>query len=111
MVQITDEYMRDMLERTKSYTVVLLHATPKRREAGADQIVWEHGRRNFQLRMDGRLCIVCPTIDESDVRGLCIFQTDENATKKIMEEDPAVMAGIFTYDIHPVRSFPGDSLP
>lgn len=28
-----------------------------------------------------------------------------------MDDDPAVLAGIFTYEIHPVRSFPGDSLP
>jgi hypothetical protein len=26
----------------------------------------------------------------------------------IMDEDPAVQAGVFTYDVHPIRSFPGD---
>jgi len=25
--------------------------------------------------------------------------------------DPGLQAGIFTYEIHPCRSFPGDSLP
>jgi hypothetical protein len=28
-----------------------------------------------------------------------------------MDEDPAVRAGIFRYEIHPVRGFPGSSLP
>jgi len=28
-----------------------------------------------------------------------------------MDTDPGVMAGIFTYEVHNIRSFPGDSLP
>jgi hypothetical protein len=28
-----------------------------------------------------------------------------------MDCDPGVQAGIFTYEIHPIRSFPGDALP
>ncbi|MGA2874360.1 MAG: hypothetical protein ABSE82_02365 [Nitrososphaerales archaeon] len=110
MIQITDEYMNDMLKTTRPYTVVILRATTKRNEPGADQIVWEHGRRNFVLRRDGRLCIVCPATDEGNVSGLYIFNTDVDETRKIMDEDPAVRSGIFRYDIHSVRSFPGDSL-
>jgi hypothetical protein len=29
----------------------------------------------------------------------------------IMDHDPGVQAGIFSYDIHPVRGFPGAALP
>jgi hypothetical protein len=28
-----------------------------------------------------------------------------------MDHDPGVEAGIFTYEIHPVRGFPGSALP
>jgi hypothetical protein len=28
-----------------------------------------------------------------------------------MDEDPGVKAGIFTYEVHPTCSFPGDRLP
>ena len=28
-----------------------------------------------------------------------------------MDEDPAVQAGIFEYELYPCRSFPGDCLP
>ena len=28
-----------------------------------------------------------------------------------MDADPAVQAGVLTYELHPVRSFPGSSLP
>ena len=60
MAEITDEYMRAMLPTTKEYTAVLLKAGPNRRMEGVDKIVWEHGRRNFSLRADGVLSIVCP---------------------------------------------------
>jgi hypothetical protein len=110
MAEITDDYMQGVLKTTRPYTVVILRATVKRNEPGADKIVWEHGRRNFVLRSDGRLCIVCPATDEGDVSGLYIFRTDATETRKIMDEDPAVKAGIFRYFIHCVRSFPGDSL-
>jgi hypothetical protein len=110
MSQITDEYMNSMLKTLKPYTVVLLRATPKRNESGADQIVWEHGRRNLALRKDGRLCIVLPGNDESGVSGMMIFWTDVEETRKIMDEDPSVKAGIYAYDIHSVLGFPGDSL-
>jgi hypothetical protein len=35
----------------------------------------------------------------------------EEEVVRIMDEDPVVKAGIFTYELHPTRSFPGDSLP
>ncbi len=111
MSNISDDYMRAMLLTLKAYTVVILRVTPKRQEPGADKIAWEHGRRNFELRRDGIMPIICQVADESDVAGLCIFSTNEDETRKIMNEDPGVKSGIFVYETHPVRSFPGDSLP
>ncbi len=111
MQPITDEFMREMVAKTKAYTVVILKATPKRDEPGADKIVWEHGRRNFALRAEGILSIVCPIRDGSKISGIGIFNADLDATKKIMDEDPGVIAGIFEYEVHPARSFPGDALP
>ncbi|HUN66332.1 MAG TPA: hypothetical protein VMW43_09540 [Bacteroidota bacterium] len=111
MVPITDDFMRQMLATTRNYTIVLLKSTPKRKEPGADNIVWEHGRRNFVLRAEGLLAIVCPITDTSGISGLGIFNADPAKTEEIMEGDPAVRAGIFTYEIHPCRSFPGDALP
>jgi len=31
--------------------------------------------------------------------------------KTIMNDDPGVAAGVFTYQVHPCRGFPGDALP
>jgi hypothetical protein len=111
MAGISDEYMSEMMQKTKPYTLVILHKTSKMQEAGMDKVVWEHGRRNFELRENGQLVIVCPVRDNSDVAGVGIFSTNETETRIIMDNDPGVLAGIFTYEMHASRSFPGDSLP
>ena len=108
---ITNDYMRKMLQTTERYTLVILHRTSKGAKPGADKIVWEHGRRNFELRRDGLLRIVCPVVDHTtDVAGVCIFSTDLKRTNRIMDGDPAVKAGIFTYEAHLIKGFPGDAL-
>lgn len=93
----------------------LLHSDPdgrpKRNEPGVEKIIWEHGRRNFALRADGVLPIVCPVNDGSNVKGVGIFNASVEQVKKIMDEDPGVKAGVFVYGIHVCRGFPRDCLP
>jgi hypothetical protein len=102
--------MQKMLTDLRPYTVVILRKTPKRDEPGADKVVWEHGRRNLELRKEGKLRIVCQISDDGDVRGLCVFSTDVAETRTILERDPAIVAGIFTCELHAAEGFPGDSL-
>jgi hypothetical protein len=111
MTSITDDFMHSMLATTKPYCVVILKAGPNRQTPGVEKIVWEHGRRNFQLRADGLLAVVCPVMDESDVAGIGIFNAGVEETRALIKEDPGVQAGVFVYEVHPCRSFPGDSLP
>ena len=47
---ITDEYMKEMITKTREYTVVILKATQKRNEPGAEKIIWEHGGKLFPER-------------------------------------------------------------
>ena len=108
---ISDSYMREMLTKTHDYVVVILRATEKLREPGAEKIVWEHGRRNFQLRADGLLAIVCPIRDGGPIVGVGIFNGAPEEIRSIMDGDPGVQAALFTYELHPTRSFPGDALP
>ena len=63
------------------------------------------------LRAAGALSIVCPATDQSDVAGICIFGASPEEARGIIEGDPAVQAGVLTYELHPIRGFPGDSLP
>jgi hypothetical protein len=113
---ITDEMMREALATTRGYTIVILKVGPNfsaqgERSQEMDNIVWEHGRRNFALRAAGLLSIVCPVADGSEVTGLAIFNADPDRVRAIMDGDPGVKAGVFTFDIHATRSFPGDRLP
>ena len=111
MTTITDEFMRQMLSTSKNYCIVILKAGPHKNQDGAEKIIWEHGRRNFALRADGVLSIVCPISDGSNVSGVSIFNAPVEEVKKIMDEDPGVKAGVFIYETHACRSFPGDCLP
>jgi hypothetical protein len=111
MTVITDDYMREMLTKTKGYTLVLIKDGPNRYRPDADAIIWEHGRRNFGLRAEGVLAIVCPVGDETSLDGLYIFDAPVDQVRRIMDDDPGVKVGLFTYEVHQTRGFPGDSLP
>lgn len=109
--EITDDTMRARLSRTGTYTVAVLRATPSFVRPDVDATVWEHGRRNMQLVEAGLLPIVLPVTDDSDVVGVGIFAATPHDTCTILDDDPGVRAGIFTYELHPVRGFPGATLP
>jgi len=109
--EITDDYMLEALTATKEYTFVLLNEGPNWDDPNRDKIIWEHGRRNFALRADGVLAIVCPIIDDSQRCGIGIFNAPVDETTSVMDGDPAVEAGVMTFEVHPVRSFPNDRLP
>ncbi len=111
MAGFSDDDMRALMATTRGYTLVLLRRTAAYDPETAAPVVWEHGRRNFELRADGRLAIVCPVRDDSDLAGMGIFALDAEATRAVMDDDPGVRAGIFSFEVHPTRSFPGDALP
>ena len=109
--EITDEFMQQMRATTKNYTLMILKQGPEYVLPAVEKIIWEHGRRNFSLRADGFLSIVCPIADGTDTKGIGIFNGDAEKIKEIMDGDPGVIKGVFIYEIHPCRSFPGDRLP
>jgi|SRR5215467_71274 len=111
MTNITDEYMKQMMATTKNYTAVILKKGPEFKMPDVYPTIWEHGRKNFELRAEGILSIVCPISDDTEMAGIGIFNASIEETKKLMEADPAIIKGILTYEIHPTRSFPGDILP
>jgi hypothetical protein len=111
MTEVTDDDMRTMLTKSAPYSVVLLERGPAYGSPGSDAVVWEHGRRNFELRAAGLLAVVCPVPDDSDLCGVGIFTPAPDEVARLMDDDPGVRAGVFTYAVHPCRSFPGDALP
>ncbi len=111
MTIITDEYMRQMQEKTKEYCVCILRTTTKRAQTGANRLVTEHNRRIFALRAQGPVAILCQIADGSGLSSLLIFDTSPEEAKKLLDEDAAVKEGIFTYELHAGLGFPGDMLP
>ena len=111
MKEISNEFMMQMLPQAKLFSVVLLKTGPNFGAPENQPIIWEHARRNFALREEGVLSIVCPVSDETELKGVGIFNADPEQTKEIMDGDPGVIAGVFIYEVHTARSFPGDSLP
>ena len=107
---VTDETMRARLGEAKSYTAMVLRATPTFVRPDVDPIVWEHGRRNMALVEAGLLPIVLPVSDDSGLAGFGVFALTPEDVMTVMDADPGVRAGIFTYDVHPVRGFPGSAL-
>lgn len=108
---VSDATMRARLATASRYTAIVLTTTDKFVRPAVDTIVWEHGRRNMALADAGLLAVVLPVTDDSDIAGIGVFTTSDSETREIMADDPGVRAGIFRYDAHPVRGFPGATLP
>ncbi|MGO4692549.1 hypothetical protein [Glaciibacter sp. 2TAF33] len=111
MESITDGRMRAILQTAEAFTVVIARDGPNREADGADRVIWEHGRRNLQLRADGVMPVVLPISDGTGLAGVFVFDRGPKEARRIMDGDPAVVAGIYVYDVHPCRSWAGDTLP
>ena len=110
MAEMTDEEFRRAVAGARAFTALILRATPQRNQPGAEAIIVEHAKRNFALREQGLLQIVVTIADETDVRGIGIFSATPEEVRSIYEDDPAVKAGLFTFEVHPCQGFPGDAL-
>ena len=100
-----------MRARARHYSLLILKSGKARHQEGAEKILWEHEREIYALRAQGLLSIVCPVNDGSEIEGIAIFNASVEEVKTLMDKHPGVKDGIFVYEIHPCRSFPGDSVP
>lgn len=108
---VTDEQMHERLAKVRQYTVALLRVTSAFVRPEVNPIIWEHGRMNMALVDAGILAVVLPVADDSELAGVQIFTVGAEEAHTVMESDPAVAAGILSYELHPVRGFPGATLP
>ena len=113
MAEKSDKNASEHLSKAKDYTILILKKGPKYQEDAENgkPIVWEHGKRNMSLRQDGVLAVVCPIIDDSEYAGIAVFNRTVEEARKIMDDDPAVKAGVLTYGVYSGKGFPGDALP
>jgi hypothetical protein len=103
-MEIHDDMEIFLTEVTKARGAAVLKATLKSYEPEAEDVLWDHEIKNMLLKAEGRLSFVCPVIDDSESI-VEIFNVPPEAVKKIMEDDPGVQAGVFTYEIFTCQGF------
>lgn len=115
--EVTEEEFLAVRQAARPYTVMILRAGPNFRMPGPDgdprvtDVIMRHGKRNVALKFAGLMPIVCPIGDGSGVTGIGVFDASPEDVGRIMAADPGVMAGVFTFEVHACRSFPGSVLP
>jgi hypothetical protein len=108
---VTDEMLADARAASTPFTIAILKAGPRFAMPGPDRndevtaIIWAHGKRNYALYLASLLPVVCPIADGSGVAGVGIFAAGEKEVAEILDADPAIRAGVLTYELHPTRTF------
>ena len=108
---ISDEEFKETLSKAKSYVGIVLIEGPNYNSPEAKAIIYQHGKRNMSLRKAGKFPVIFPVTDGGRIKGMGVFCVSEDEVREIMNGDPGVQAGIFTYELHAVRGFPGATLP
>lgn len=108
---VDDEAVRSALGGSRPCSVVIVRAGPRGDHPDRDRLVREHTRRSLRLRAAGLLAIVLPVDDDTDVHEVGVFDLDPDGARAAMAVDPAVEAGVLSFEVHPGRGFPGDRLP
>ena len=111
MKTFTNREINQLSLNAKSYSLVILKPGPNSGHDTSPAPMMEHGRRNFGLLDAGVLASSLTVLDGSEVFGVRAFIATVDETIAIMNDDPCVAAGVFTFEVHPCRGFVGDSLP
>ena len=100
------------LARLKPYLFVLLRKGRNYEQPDTLKIIQsEHLPYVFSWREKGAIAVTMPIRDETNIAAIAIFNiTDKDEAKKIMENDPAVIKGIFTYELLNAIGMKGDTL-
>jgi len=91
-------------DNLKPYYLVLLKKGPNRDQdsATAAKIQKEHLENINRLAASGKLNVAGPFLDDGDLRGIFIFDSQsEEEVKLFCENDAAVKSGRLVYEIHP----------
>lgn len=107
-----EQVMKKVISR-KQYFLVYLKTGPNQTEDEKtnNEIQKNHLLYLFKLRDEDKMPIFGSLFDESDIKGICIYNvaTQEEALK-LASNDPAVKSGRFVVEVHPWLGLPGDGL-
>jgi uncharacterized protein len=87
-----------------SYTFVLLKRGPRAFEFSdeeLDRLQEQHLGHLDAMREQGHLLIAGPFSNQPDesLRGFCLYKTDLDETRRLVESDPSVQAGRMAVDV------------
>jgi len=88
----------------KTYQMVFLYKGENRNQDSleVEKIQAGHMANIQRLADEGKLIVAGPFLDDKDLRGIFIFDSEsEVEVKALVETDPAIIAGRLRYEIHP----------
>ena len=100
--------------KLKTYYLVFLKSGPKRDQTKdvAMEIQKGHLANIKRLANQGKIVIAGPLLDDSEVRGIFIFNAESKEEVEVLcATDPAIKAGRLIAEVHPWMSEPGNCLP
>lgn len=100
--------------KLKTYYLVFLKSGPKRDQTKdvAMEIQKGHLANIKRLSNQGKIVIAGPLLDDSEVRGIFIFNAEsKEEVEELCATDPAIKAGRLIAEVHPWMSEPGNCLP
>ena len=108
---VTQEQIRQELAKGKPYIVVLLKKGKKfiTDKAQAEAMRGKHFDHLFQLRAEGKVIVLFGTRENGEIRSIEVFvSTDKPEVERLVNEDPAVQAGHFSFELLQMTGLPGD---
>ena len=102
------------LASIKPYVLVILTKGENYGLSDTPRIIQsEHLPYIFEQRRDNEMVLTMPVMDNNtNIAAIAIYNTtDKEEVKRLMDKDPAIMAGVFTYEIVTGMGLPGDRLP
>lgn len=91
-------------DNLKPYYLVLLKKGPHRDQdsASSAKIQQEHLENINRLAAAGKLNVAGPFLDDGELRGIFIFDSQsEEEVKALCDSDAAIKSGRLIYEIHP----------
>ena len=88
----------------KAYVMAFLKAGPNRDldSAATAKLQEAHLKNIFRMADEGKLLVAGPFMDDTDIRGIYIFDVRSvEEAKKLTETDPAIKAGSLVMELHP----------
>lgn len=99
-----EKYVQQELSKGKQYYIALFKKGPKHATMDSvttKQVIAKHLSHLFSLHRDGKLNIMGPIMDDSDIAGISIYNVaSREEVVQLIESDEAFKSGRITYELY-----------